>query len=123
MEFHISEESQKNLNKMLYGDVKEKESKKQYIIEHLKKYHFKTCDGLIAYLKQGGKIKPDILYLSTCIKYILYNKETNNVEIHNYDYCNDKIIIMNLDMFINEYMLSFLPDSNGYIQTWHRLFI
>lgn len=123
MDFHISEESKKKLDMMIYGYVRtQKESEEKYRKElkekqtrHFETYHFKSFDEMIDYIKEGKKIYTDKTFTDICCNYVEY-KDGHIL----YWYSNDVVYNYTIEEFKNKMFFSILPGSTGYIDCWHK---
>lgn len=123
MDFHISEESRKKLDDMIYGHIKrqqemdeqKKEEEKRKRLEHLETYHFKSFDEILEYLKGGKKIYTDKTFTDRCCKHVKYND--GNLD---YWFSDDVVYVYTPEEFKDKFLFSLLPGSTGYIDCWHK---
>lgn len=122
----ISESTQKKLDEIIYGFIKNEESKKDFIKqktrEHLQRYHFKTFDEIVKYLKDGYILFYNHCYEKNANECVLYNPETQMVEL----WKNEKSDVvwpkksMTFDEFKDMYFFALLEDGSGYIHKFHK---
>ena len=126
MEFSISESSQKKLDEMICGFLRNEESKKEFIKEkskyHLDKYHFKTFDEIVEYIKDGYRLFFNNCYEGNSNECIIYNPDTEKVEL----WKNERSVVewenssLTIDEFREKYFFSWLEDGSGYIHKFHK---
>lgn len=134
MDFHISEESRKKLDDMIYGHVKrqqemdeqKKQEEKRKRLEHLETYHFKTVEDLINHLKTTGRRvywdgntdhwtheQYQLIYLPVENKIKGYSYPDMESEETNVKYMTE-------EEFKEIFFFSLQPGSTGYIDKWHK---
>ena len=126
MDIRFIGNSQEKLKKLL--DKEHSEEHNNYVElqkkrkEHIEKYHFKDITDIITYLKNGGKLLKDMSYKDEYETYIIYNNDTDKVEIYKKDGCGEiewSYNSMSIKEFEEKYFFTFIK-YDGYIQKWHR---